>query len=205
MGIAATQTLKRSAKFHNEKFRGSVGGEVETGIAAVVAADCTLRFLYPGLLEIQKNNFKNFFKNRYTFKKIKHIVYVSVEDERTAKSIYGENGDCSSLTQTSKRRFQIDIILTLRAIETPMGDGRDRTITDQKKSSKNFLNISAFSKCYFNGKLLVNYICSQEQSFTFAATRNILSTHYGYKPLSLGSIKVNIYISAHSKSGIRAN
>lgn len=38
-------------------------------------------------------------------KKIKHIIYVSVKDERTAKSIYGENGDCSSLTQASKRRF----------------------------------------------------------------------------------------------------
>lgn len=98
MGIAATQTLKRSAKFHNEKFRGSVGGEVGTGIAVVVTADCTLRFLYPGLLENTKNILKNFSKKYYTFKKIKHIIYVSVKDERTAKSIYGENGDCSSLT-----------------------------------------------------------------------------------------------------------
>lgn len=63
----------------------------------------------PSLAEADKRSRKaelsKIFQKNVTFKKIKHIIYVSVKDERTAKSIYGENGDCSSLTQASKRRF----------------------------------------------------------------------------------------------------
>ena len=71
----------------SEKFPARLVVRLEAGIAAAGGGGLHTRLRVAGAAK----KIKKFFKKRYTFKKIKHIIYVSVEGSRFWFLNAGEN------------------------------------------------------------------------------------------------------------------